>query len=381
MKKKPLITIVIGTRPEGIKLAPVIKIFRNCNLVDTRVVLTGQHNEMLNQVMKIFKLEADKNLKLMQERQSISHITSEVIKGLNQEFKEFPPSIVIVQGDTTTAFSGALAAFYEQITIAHVEAGLRTDSLYSPFPEEVNRRLISQISSFNFAPTKFAEDNLKKDGVLGEVFVTGNTVIDALNMVKEDTPTFNLGDLDLNDTKLVLLTVHRRENWGRNINNICKAIKILNSKYKKLNFLIPMHKNSIVRNDLKHHLSNISGVFLTEPFDYLNLISAIKHSYLILTDSGGIQEEAPTFGKPVFVLRKKTERPEGIKAGISFLIGTETDKIVEEVSKIIEDKKLYESIANATNPFGDGRASERILKIILEKLFSKSSLRVSDQVK
>jgi len=381
MKEKPLITIVIGTRPEGIKLAPIIKIFQNCNLVDTRVVLTGQHNEMLNQVMKIFKFKADKNLKLMQERQSISHITSEVIKGLTKEYKEFPPSIVIVQGDTTTAFSGALAAFYEQITIAHVEAGLRTDSLYSPFPEEVNRRFISQISSLNFAPTTFAENNLKKEGVLGEVFVTGNTVIDALNMVKESTPTLNLGDLDLNDTKLVLLTVHRRENWGRNINNICKAIKILNSKYKKLNFLIPMHKNSIVRNDLKHHLNNMPGVFLTEPFDYLNLISAIKHSYLILTDSGGIQEEAPTFGKPVFVLRKKTERPEGIKAGISFLIGTETDKIVEEVSKIIEDKKLYESIANATNPFGDGRASERILKIILEKLFSKSSLRVSDQVK
>ena len=324
---------------------------------------------MINQVMMIFNISADKNLKLMREKQTLSHITYESIKGLSYEFKEFPPSMVIVQGDTSTAFCGALAAFYEKIPVAHIEAGLRTDSLYDPFPEEINRRLISQIATLNFAPTKYSEKNLINKDIFGKVFITGNTVIDALMIVEKMCKMPKIENLDLSRQKLVLVTVHRRENWGNNIENIANALKKLSNNFKELIFLLPMHKNKIVRDKLKTFLENSPRILLTEPLDYLNLIAVIKNSYFILTDSGGIQEEAPTFGKPVFILRKTTERPEGVMAGISFLIGTNTNDIFREVSKIIKNKKLYESIAKASNPFGDGKASEKILEICLKNLF------------
>lgn len=359
----------MGTRPEAIKLAPVIKVFQSCDLIETRIVLTGQHYEMINQVMEIFKIKANKNLNLMKNKQTLAHITSASLDGLSKEFKKFPPSIVLVQGDTSTSFSGALAAFYSKIPVAHVEAGLRTDSLYNPFPEEANRRFISQIAALNFAPTDLAESNLKREGVFGEIFNTGNTVIDSLLSVEKYCNAPNLENLDFKTTKLVLVTIHRRENWGDNIKNIANAIKKLSNDFEDLIFLLPMHKNLIVRRKLKSNLKNCSRVFLSEPLDYLNLVSVMKSSYIVLTDSGGIQEEAPTFGKPVFILRDTTERPEGVNAGISFLIGTKTEDIVREVSKVIENKKLYESIAKTNNPYGDGNSSLKILKICLKYLF------------
>ena len=370
MENTKLISFIIGTRPEAIKLAPLIFAFQDCPLFKTRIILTGQHREMVKQIMDKFSLKADSNLSLMTEKQSLSRITSKIIENLEPEFNRYRPELVFVQGDTSSAFSAALLAFYKKIRLAHLEAGLRTNELFDPFPEEANRRLISQITSLHFAPTQRAFDNLQNSSINGKVFLTGNTVVDSLLFVSKNLPEFSLSGKNLTNRRLILITIHRRENWGDKINQICKAINELTILFKDCIFLIPMHKNPIVRDEIIRVLGKNNSVILKEPLDYDELISVIKSCHLILTDSGGIQEEAPTFKKPVLVLRDNTERLEAVEAGISKLIGTDTKAIVDQTTKVLTNRKEYNKMTSSNNPFGDGKASQRILKICIEEIFS-----------
>ncbi|MEB3306699.1 MAG: UDP-N-acetylglucosamine 2-epimerase (non-hydrolyzing), partial [Cyanobacteriota bacterium] len=357
----PLVTIVLGTRPEAIKLAPVILAFRNSEDFRTRVVLTGQHREMVSQVMHLFGLAADHDLALMAPKQTLTHITCTALEGLRDEFNQHPPDLVLVQGDTTTAFSSALAAFYEQIPVGHVEAGLRTDNLFDPFPEEANRRLISQLALLHFAPTEVSAANCRASGVIGEVITTGNTVIDALLLMADQVPTFNLPGLDWEHQRVILATVHRRENWGDRLADIGQGFLELLERFPDTALLLPLHRNPTVREPLKAMLGDHPRAFLTEPLDYDQLVAAMRGAALVLTDSGGLQEEAPALGKPVLVLRRTTERPEAVSAGTARLIGTATADIVAEASTLLTDAAAYEAMARAHNPFGDGRASGRIV--------------------
>ncbi len=372
MKNIPQVSIVLGTRPEAIKLAPVIIALRSIKEIYTRVILTGQHSEMVYQAMSLFQIEADVDFRLMKSKQSLNYITTSILNKLDEDFSEFPPNLVLVQGDTSTAFSASLAAFYKKITIGHVEAGLRTNSILNPFPEEVNRRLISQLSSYHFAPTLLAKKNLIKSGCLGEIYVTGNTVIDSLLLVAEKAKENNFRNINWTKKKVILVTIHRRENWGKNLENIANGIKVVANENEDCIFLVLLHKNKIVRTPLKTILSNHQRIILTEPLDYEDLISIMKKCYLVLTDSGGLQEEAPTFGKPVLVLRDQTERIEAINSGTAKLIGTDTKKIVKEVNTLLLNHEEYISMSKAVNPFGDGKASERIMKVCLHHLNIKS---------
>ena len=368
---KPLITFVFGTRPEAIKLAPLIQIFRKNNTFKTRVVSTGQHRELLMDVLEIFKIIPDIDLNLMMEKQSLSNLTASILKGLESEFDNFLPNLIFVQGDTTTAYAAAMAAFYKKIKIGHVEAGLRTGDLYSPFPEEANRRLISQISDLHFAPTKKAEKNLLDIKINGKVFFTGNTVIDALlSISNRNDQKMSANNVWINN-KFILVTVHRRENWGGNIENICDALKQIADDFPDINFVIPMHPNKIVRETLVTKLQPINLFHLIEPLKYTDLINALKNCFLVLTDSGGIQEEAPTLGKPVLVLRNNTERIEGIENGTAKLVGTEVKSIYEGVSELLLNKSIYQSMSDANNPYGDGKSCQRILDICLDEIFNK----------
>ena len=362
MPPLPLVTIVLGTRPEAIKLAPVILAFRQATDLRTRVVLTGQHREMVAQVMDLFGLEADLDLALMAPQQTLTHVTCAALEGLRQEFTLHRPDLVLVQGDTTTAFASALAAFYEQIPVGHVEAGLRTDNLLDPFPEEANRRLISQVAQLHFAPTKVSEANLKASGVVGRILVTGNTVIDALLLMAERAPQLELPGLDWRLQRVILATVHRRENWGPRLQDIGRGFLALLDKYPDTALLLPLHRNPTVREPLEALLGSHPRAFLTEPLDYDRLVAAIRGCTLLLTDSGGLQEEAPALGKPVLVLRRTTERPEAVAAGTARLIGTNSADIVREASLLLEDAAAYGAMAQAHNPFGDGQASGRILE-------------------
>tara|TARA_Y100001968_G_C19450666_1_gene768325 strand:- start:3696 stop:4823 length:1128 start_codon:yes stop_codon:yes gene_type:complete len=362
MPSLPLVTIVIGTRPECIKLAPLILAFKAEKSIQTRVILTGQHNEMVLQVMSIFGLNADKNLKLMKPNQTLTYLTSSALIGLNDDFKKYPPKLVLVQGDTSTALSASLAAFYEKIPVAHVEAGLRTNNLIEPFPEEANRRLISQVSSLHFAPTERAKQNLIKADVLGEIFITGNTVIDALLLVAKRKVKIEFKKINWNSQKVILVTVHRRENWGANLKDISRGILKILDKHSNVAVLLPMHKNPSVQEPLQRYLGNHPRIVLTEALNYENLIEAMKKCTLVLTDSGGLQEEAPSLGKPVLVLRDSTERPEAIEAGTAKIVGTKPLKIFQEVDNLLANPSAYDSMAKASNPFGDGNASNRILK-------------------
>ncbi len=359
-----LITIVIGTRPEAIKLAPVVKILSKANIFKVRVVLTGQHKEMVSKLMKLFEIPIDVNLNVLKFGQSLSKLSSKIILELEKEFILNKPSLVIIQGDTTTAFCASLAAFYQNIKIAHVEAGLRTENLFNPFPEEANRRLISQISSLHFAPTNNAKQNLINANVLGKIFKTGNTVIDALILIKNKVENYKLKGFDFSKNDLILVTVHRRENWGNNLENICNAIKNIIMKKPELLFLIPVHPNPIVRDVIFNNLGKQKEVILIEPMDYQDLIGVLKICKLILTDSGGIQEEAPSLGKPILVLRETTERPEGIEAGTAKLIGTDAKLIEKETLNLLENELEYQKMSKKCNPYGDGKASERILSAI-----------------
>ena len=370
MARLPRVTIVLGTRPEAIKLAPVIQEFRACKSLETRVVLTGQHREMVSQVMDLFGLSADLDLNLMTPRQTLTHVTCAALQGLRDDFQAFPPNLVLVQGDTTTAFAAALSAFYEQIPVGHVEAGLRTDNLLDPFPEEANRRLISQIAHLHFAPTKQSEANLQASGVVGRVLLTGNTVIDALLRMSERAPTLSDLSIDWDAQRVILATVHRRENWGERLKNIADGMLRVLDSHPDTVLLLPLHRNPTVREPLQELLGDHPRVVLTEPLDYDRLVAAMKGCTLLLTDSGGLQEEAPALGKPVLVLRETTERPEAVEAGTAQLVGTDPTTIHREASLLLENSEAYNAMAKAVNPFGDGQASGRILEAALELLAS-----------
>ncbi|MBD1874909.1 UDP-N-acetylglucosamine 2-epimerase (non-hydrolyzing) [Nodosilinea sp. FACHB-131] len=357
------VCIVLGTRPEAIKLAPVIQCFRQCPDFDTQVLLTGQHREMVDQVMALFNLGADQDLAIMQPRQTLTDITCRSLQGLEALFQERRPDIVLVQGDTTTAFAAALAAFYQKIPVGHVEAGLRTDNIYNPFPEEANRRLVSQITQLHFAPTALSVQHLERSGVTGNLHQTGNTVIDALLSVADRHPGCEVPGLDWSRHRVILSTVHRRENWGAPLGAIAQGFLKVLEQFPDTALLLPLHRNPTVREPLQAALGDHPRAFLTEPLDYTQLVGAIQRCYLVMTDSGGLQEEAPSLGKPVLVLRDNTERPEAVMAGTAKLIGTDADRMLAEAETLLLHPAAYQTMAEAINPFGDGQASQRILEI------------------
>lgn len=361
---KKRVCIILGTRPEAIKLAPVIQVFQKSPDFELQVILTGQHREMVEQVMQLFNLKADGNLEIMQPQQSLSDITCRSLRGLEALFQQSKPDLVIVQGDTTTAFAAALAAFYQKIPVGHVEAGLRTDDIYNPYPEEANRRLISQITQLHFAPTPLAVENLQRSGVVGKIHLTGNTVIDALLNVAATQPDCNIPGLNWDSYRTMLATVHRRENWGEPLQGIAQGFLQILDKFPDTALLLPLHRNPTVREPLQALLGNHPRIFLTEPLDYAELVGAIGRSHFLLTDSGGLQEEAPSLGKPVLVLRDTTERPEAVTAGTAKLVGTKTENIVASAAQLLSNRSAYDTMANAINPFGDGHAAEYILQIV-----------------
>ena len=359
---KPLVSIILGTRPEAIKLAPLILSFKECKKVKTRIILTGQHKEIVLKVMDLFSLKADNNLDLMKENQSLIDISSAILNGLKEEFSNFKPDLVLVQGDTSSAFISALAAFYEKIPIGHVEAGLRTENIYNPFPEEGNRRLISQIATLHFCPTQNSKENLLKSGISKNVFLTGNTVIDSFLYVANRVKSIkNILKIDCDSFRIILITVHRRENWGDNLYKIALGIKKLLDKHKDCLVIFPLHPNKIVRDVFLNSLKDSSQVLLIEPLQYDELVFVIKKCYFLITDSGGLQEEAPSLGKPVLVVRENTERPEAITAGTAKLVGTDPVNIFNEADKLLSNEGIYKKMSKAINPFGDGKASGRIL--------------------
>jgi UDP-N-acetylglucosamine 2-epimerase (non-hydrolysing) len=358
------VCFTLGTRPEAIKLAPVIRAFQASSKFTTQVVLTGQHREMVAQVMDIFGLKADRDLDIMQPKQTLTDITQRSLQGLEGLFQELKPQLAIVQGDTTTAFAAALAAFYQQIPIGHVEAGLRTDNILDPYPEEANRRLISQIAQLHFAPTYLAVENLRKSGVTGEIHETGNTVIDALLDVAKSQPACNVVGLDWAKYRTILATVHRRENWGEPLQRIATAMLQILEEFPDTALLLPVHRNPTVREPLTKALGKHPRIFLTDPLDYTQTIGAIQHCYMLLSDSGGLQEEAPSLGKPILVLRDTTERPEAVTGGTAKLVGTDPAVITAAARELLNDPEAYQAMANAINPFGDGSASVKILAAV-----------------
>ncbi|MFA5857677.1 MAG: UDP-N-acetylglucosamine 2-epimerase (non-hydrolyzing) [Elusimicrobiota bacterium] len=373
MKK---IFVIFGTRPEAVKLIPLVKeLNKYRGRYKTVVCITGQHREMLDQVMKLFNQRADYDLDIMQINQTLYDITTHALTKIGDVIKKVKPDMVVVQGDTTTAFAGALSGFYEKVPVAHVEAGLRTGDIYNPFPEEVNRLMIDRIASLYLVPTGNAKAALLREGVGKEkIFVTGNTVVDALMWVAKKSETKLLFP---KEDKLILLTSHRRENLGKPLENICRAVKMVVKKYKDVKVVYPVHLNPAVQKTVYSILGSNSRVVLTKPVGYSELVNLIKMSYLILTDSGGIQEEAPALGKPVLVLRKTTERPEGVTAGTAKLVGTDTADIVRETSRLIDDKKVYNRMAQAVNPYGDGHACERTVAVF-NNFFGYTSKRPSE---
>lgn len=370
------ISFIFGTRPEAIKLCPVVLEFKEDDRYEVEVCLTGQHREMLHSVLKIFDVKPDINLDLMTENQTLSGLTTRAINAVDDYLKSSRPEMVIVQGDTTTAFSASLAAFYNKITVGHVEAGLRTYNKYSPYPEEVNRTLISKIADLHFAPTKLSQKNLLAENInKNKVFVTGNSVIDALHFVIRKLENQNSDKLEedlklknINTRDLVLITGHRRENFGDRFKNICVAIKRLAFKFQDKLFVYPVHLNPNVQEPVYDILSDVKNVKLLPPLDYLPFVYLMNKSSLVLTDSGGIQEEAPSLGKPVLVMRHNTERMEAVEAGTVKLVGTDTDDIVMEVSKLLTDKDYYQEMAAKKNPYGDGNASSKISNIVADFL-------------
>jgi len=378
MKK---ISVVFGTRPEAIKLAPVIlELKKHPDLFDVNICVTAQHRQMLDQVLEVFEIKPDVDLNLMKPNQTLAVLTSEAIVGIDNYLKKEKPDMILVQGDTTTVFAASLAAFYNKIKIGHVEAGLRTNDKYSPFPEEINRVLTTKIVDIHFAPTQLSKENLIKDSVSPDkIFITGNTVIDALFIVKEkvlkNNPIIDGLDQSLlyNDNrKLVLITGHRRENFGDGFNNICHAIAELAEQFKDVLFVYPVHLNPNVREPVFRILGNHVNIFLIEPLSYLPFVALMMRSTLILTDSGGVQEEAPSLAKPVLVMRENTERPEAVDAGTVKLVGTSIKNIVNTTAELLHNNTEYKKMANAINPYGDGKSANRI-KTILELLIKNKN--------
>ena len=378
MKK---ILLVFGTRPEAIKMAPLVKLIQqNSKEFIPIVCVTGQHRELLDQVLDIFEIEPDFDLNIMKSGQDLYDITSRVLIGMRSVLNDIKPDIVLVHGDTTTSTATALAAFYQQIPVGHVEAGLRTHDIYSPWPEEMNRQITSRIATYHFAPTPKSKQNLLNEGIAKNIFVTGNTVIDALYTI---TGKIKKGIIEtqikasikksgydteriVTNKKVVLITGHRRENFGEGSISICKAIKRLALKYPNVDFIYPMHLNPNVRKPIAEVFGNMQfkNTFFIEPLEYLDFIYLMDKSYLILTDSGGIQEEAPGLGKPVLVMRDTTERPEAVEAGTVILVGTDEDKIIETTSMLIDNQQIYRSMSQAINPYGDGKACNRIIDVL-----------------
>lgn len=378
------VMLVFGTRPEAIKMCPLVKEFQKHNdAFQTIVCVTGQHREMLDQVLNIFEVKPDYDLNIMKQGQDLYDVTARVLTGMRDVFKECKPDVVLVHGDTTTSTAAALAAFYQQIPVGHVEAGLRTHNIYSPWPEEMNRQITGRIATYNFSPTPLSESNLKEEKAQGNIYVTGNTVIDALHMVvnklkndetlaKEQKEILKQAGYDVNrladGKKLVLITGHRRENFGEGFIHMVTAIKDLKSKYPDVDFVYPMHLNPNVRKPIHEvfgeDLSNLGNMFFIEPLQYLEFVYLMEKATIVLTDSGGIQEEAPGLGKPVLVMRDTTERPEALASGTVHLVGTDYQKIMDEVSTLLEDEQAYEKMSKAVNPYGDGKACERIVEIL-----------------
>ena len=376
--------LVFGTRPEAIKMCPLVKEFQKyTDKFNTVVCVTGQHREMLDQVLSIFGVKPDYDLNIMKQGQDLTDVTARVLTGMRDVFKECKPDVVLVHGDTTTSTAAALAAFYQQIPVGHVEAGLRTHNIYSPWPEEMNRQITGRIATYNFSPTPLSEKNLIEEKIQGKIYVTGNTVIDALHMVVEklkgdkalaakQTEKLATAGYDItrlkNGKRLVLITGHRRENFGTGFIHIVTAIRDLKSKYPDVDFVYPMHLNPNVRKPIHEvfgdNLSNLGNLFFIEPLEYLEFVYLMEKSTIVLTDSGGIQEEAPGLGKPVLVMRDTTERPEALSSGTVHLVGTDYNKIIDEVSTLLDDAEAYNKMSKAVNPYGDGQACERIVKIL-----------------
>lgn len=382
MKK---VMLVFGTRPEAIKMAPLVKEFqKHPGKFETIVCVTGQHRQMLDQVLQLFEITPDHDLDIMKQGQDLYDVTARVLVGMRDILKEVTPDVVLVHGDTTTSTAAALAAFYSRIPVGHVEAGLRTHNIYSPWPEEMNRQITGRIAAYNFAPTPLSKANLLREAVdENSITVTGNTVIDALywvvNKIKEDKSLDTALQTQLlqagydvtrlaNDRKLVLITGHRRENFGQGFINMCTAIKDLTQKYPDVDFVYPMHLNPNVRKPIHEvfgeNLDNLGNMFFIEPLEYLSFVYLMEKSTIVLTDSGGIQEEAPGLGKPVLVMRDTTERPEALEAGTVKLVGTDYDKIVNEVSLLLDDSAYYDAMSKAVNPYGDGLACGRIVETL-----------------
>jgi UDP-N-acetylglucosamine 2-epimerase len=363
---------VFGTRPEAIKMAPLVKQLQETEGIESILCVTAQHREMLDQVMDLFELKPDYDLNIMKPNQTISMITSNVLLGLEAVLKKELPDIVLVHGDTTTTFATALACFYQQIKVGHVEAGLRTYDKYSPYPEEINRVLTGHIADFHFAPTKTNMGNLVKEGISEEnIFVTGNTVIDALLTVANKPYEFKnkiLSSLDFENRRIITVTCHRRENLGENMRNIFGAIRAIVQEFGDVEIVYPMHMNPKVRETANTILEGIDRVHLIEPLQYQPFVNLMAKSYLIITDSGGMQEEAPSLGKPVLVVRKETERPEALAAGTVKLAGVEQETIYYMTKELLSNQESYESMAFAANPYGDGHACERIVEILKEKI-------------
>ncbi|MDE5561543.1 MAG: UDP-N-acetylglucosamine 2-epimerase (non-hydrolyzing) [Bacteroidaceae bacterium] len=380
------IMLVFGTRPEAIKMCPLVKEFlRYPDAFRTVVCVTGQHREMLDQVLDIFNITPDYDLNIMKQGQDLTDITARVLTGMRDVFSQCRPDVVLVHGDTTTSTATALAAFYQQIPVGHVEAGLRTHNIYSPWPEEMNRQITGRIATYNFAPTPLSERNLRAEGILGTIYVTGNTVIDALHLVVKRLAAdeklrerqeqilreagYDVARLHDTGRRLVLITGHRRENFGNGFISMCTAIRDLSIKYPGVDFVYPMHLNPNVRKPIHEvfgdDLTNRGNMFFIEPLQYLEFVYLMNKSAIVLTDSGGIQEEAPGLGKPVLVMRDTTERPEALESGTVHLVGTDYTKIISEVSLLLDNPAAYETMSKAVNPYGDGQACRRIADVFI----------------
>jgi UDP-N-acetylglucosamine 2-epimerase (non-hydrolysing) len=374
------ILIVFGTRPEAIKMAPVVKALKLPHL-ETRVCITAQHRDMLDQILDIFDIEADYDLNLMRPGQNLYDITTGVLTGLRDVLTDFRPDVALVHGDTTTSMATALACFYEQVPVAHVEAGLRTYDLQAPWPEEANRQITARLTQYHFAPTQTSAANLKSENIPEDrIVITGNTVIDALLMMRQKidadgalaeglTQKITTFGYDIQrDRKRVLITAHRRENFGDGFQNLCEAIRDLADRFSDVDFIYPVHLNPNVRAPVQKILSDRDNVFLIEPLDYACFVMMLDRAHIVLTDSGGIQEEAPSFGKPVLVMRRTTERPEAVEAGTVRLVGTDKRKIFDEVSRLLNDAAAYKDMSRAHNPYGDGKAAQRIREFLEKTL-------------